>query len=267
MNRLNPSDPAVLLCARACELSYKEFGGREFNAGVAALGFKDYATFEKAGIEVYCMSDSKCIVVCFRGTDSKPDWLANAMTTKTAMHNPEWRVHTGFLRTVMVIEQEVRGYCLERLIGSDRALYVTGHSQGAANAILFSMRWFKDRVSGVVTFGSPRVGNEAFARAYNAVHAKHSLRFVNNNDSVCRVPWKCLGYSHVFRQQRFDSRGRLHSDYYPSWCWKLWDNIAGRIINLFKLKFGDGITDHSITDYIKLVGRVYCAPPAPEKTV
>ena len=242
-----------LLCARACELSYKDFKSRSFNAGVVKLGFDDFATFERAGVEAFCMSNQNTIVVCFRGTDSKPDFLADAMTSKTVLRLPNQKVHTGFLRTLMIVEQDVFNFCIERVAGGKRKLYVTGHSLGAAMGVLFSMRFFEEDVNGVVTFGCPRVGNEAFAKAFNAQHGAHSLRFVNNNDVVARLPMKCLGNSHVFRLQRFDRRGKLHSNFRPSRGWKFWDSFAGRIRNLARLKISDGVSDHSMSEYRRLV--------------
>jgi len=211
---------------------------------------------EMAGIEAFCMSDDTSIIVCFRGTDSRPDRLADAMASKTTMSYEHVQVHTGFLRTLMVIEQDVFNYCIDRLAGGTRKLYITGHSLGAAMAVLFSMRWLLDSVSGVVTFGCPRVGNRVFADMFNKKHGMHSLRFVNNNDAVTKMPFEWMGYAHVYHQQYFDRKGKLHVNYHPVRVWKTWDAFAGILRNWTRLRMGDGIKDHSISDYRKLLEKI-----------
>src|SRR5262249_54451343 len=77
-----------------------------------------------------------------------------------------------------------------------KPVWLTGHSLGAALATLAAARWAAGhRVQGLYTFGSPRVGNAAFA----ATVPGPCYRFVNNNDVVTRLPPPGLfaGYRHV----------------------------------------------------------------------
>lgn len=249
---MRATDKEALICARLCELSYVDFNGFLFNESLEReLGLPNIHTFDTAGVQAFVAWNDSTMFVCFRGTDSFDDWLADAMGTLTPFHSGGQKVHTGFMRTLLVIESDV-GKCVLDNVGT-RLLYITGHSLGAAMAVLFSMRWVQSTIDGVVTFGCPRPGNQAFSENFNLIHREHSLRFVNNNDAVPRVPWKCKGYSHVWRLQYFDRTGKLHEDFWPTKIWKLWDSVAGRIRHLARLKLGDGITDHSITDYRKLV--------------
>lgn len=51
------------------------------------------------------------------------------------------------------------------------------------------------KISGVYTFGCPRVGDRDFAERYNTMLVKRTFRFINRTDPVTRVPrW---GYKHV----------------------------------------------------------------------
>lgn len=87
-------------------------------------------------------------------------------------------------------------------------VYLTGHSLGGALSTLCAYDLASRSESGwrrrhVVppralvnySYGSPRVGNRAFARAFNDL-VPNCWRVVNNNDAVTSVP-RLLGYSHV----------------------------------------------------------------------
>ena len=249
--RVEAIDPVAVLCAKMCEASYLDFKGAEFKETMSALGFSSLVkTVENAGVEAFAVANDEEMVVCFRGTDSGADWLADASCGKTVFGRAGVLVHTGFMRTLMVVERDIVDFVLSN-VGS-RKIYVCGHSLGAAMAVLFSMRWLTNSIDAVVTFGCPRVGNKAFADEYNRVHSEHSLRFVNNNDAVTRIPLKMMGFDHVWRMQYFDRRGKLHAEYRPNFLKKAWDGFAGRVRNLGKRKLGDGIWDHSIHDYRRL---------------
>lgn len=248
---LKATNPIALLCARACELSYDDFKGDAFDKGIIGLGFNDICTIDTAGVQAFCAANADTLLVCFRGTDSGADWLANAMAGKITA-NLHGNVHIGFLRTLLVVEDQVNDFVMDR---PGRNLLITGHSQGAAMAVLHSSRIGRE-VHALVTFGCPRVGDDDFSILFNQIMSEVSLRFVNNNDAVCRVPLKSWGYRHVWRQQYFDRSGALHEDYKPTPLRKWWDSFSGVLRNLRRLKLGDGITDHSIHDYRRLVETV-----------
>ncbi|KAH7616902.1 putative Phospholipase A(1) DAD1, chloroplastic [Nannochloris sp. 'desiccata'] len=80
----------------------------------------------------------------------------------------------------------------------------TGHSLGGALATLaafdFSHRSSTSRRNNppkiaMYNFGSPRVGNKAFATEFNRA-VQHAWRLVNRNDAVVTVP-RLVGYCHV----------------------------------------------------------------------
>lgn len=267
-NKLDPRGDVALLAARACELSYEPLKGNAFNSGITSLGFDDVSTVDIAGVEgfVACSHNTAggladVLLVCFRGTDSGADWLADLsadrvdFSDKVPLRLTDMEVHTGFLRTLRVIENEINDAVARNIAG--RRLVVCGHSLGAAMAVLYAMRYYGGDVQAVVTFGCPRVGNAAFTNDFNKMHAHHSLRFVRNNDVVTRIPWKFMGYSHVWRQQYIDRWGRLHEDFKASKAWKLYDGFAGRIHRLCRFKLMGGIEDHDIHEYRRLVERAH----------
>lgn len=243
----------ALLCARACELSYLNFYGREFIGGVTALGFHRHSVIDKAGVQAFCAWNNHTLVVCFRGTDSSSDWLADAMASKVAIQGMSGKVHTGFLRTLLVVCDDVFAIVNNLMMdGGGLRLLVCGHSLGGAMATLFASRC-KYFIDLVCTFGSPRVGDAEFAARFNKRFKSHSLRFVNNNDAVARVPWKCMGYDHVWHQHYFDAAGRLHSFYSPGRLLKFWHAIQGRAYAALTVKLCDGGRDHSVSKYRALL--------------
>jgi len=97
------------------------------------------------------------------------------------------RVHTGFEDQYSSVRAEVER-ALQHI--SD-PLFIAGHSLGAALATLAA----RDRnVRGVYTFGSPRVGNQAFV---DSLKGTNIFRVVDDQDVVKTLPPPNLGYEHV----------------------------------------------------------------------
>ncbi|CAN0263726.1 unnamed protein product [Laminaria digitata] len=72
----------------------------------------------------------------------------------------------------------------------DWEVFVTGHSLGGALATLATLdhqRRYPEAKVTMYNFGSPRVGNRAFAKLYDRF-VGDSFRVVNNKDIVARLP-------------------------------------------------------------------------------
>jgi Predicted lipase len=102
------------------------------------------------------------------------------------------RVHLGFKNAFDVIRPQLDP--LVQTLTQGRTLWICGHSLGAALATLAADHYTATR--GVCTFGSPRVGDPTFARAFDTKFSERSLRYVNDHDVVTHVPLP-LGYKHV----------------------------------------------------------------------
>ncbi|KAM0905478.1 hypothetical protein ACQ4PT_017384 [Festuca glaucescens] len=109
-----------------------------------------------------------------------------------------------------MVVSEVRRL-LKKYEGEEVSITVTGHSLGAALAVLIA-----DELAGhggaptpvaVFSFGGPRVGNRAFAERVEARGAR-VLRVVNTHDVVPHLPPRPGGrwYADVGRELRLDSR-------------------------------------------------------------
>lgn len=85
-----------------------------------------------------------------------------------------------------------------------QSLWLTGHSLGAALAILCTANHvfiagdpIDKSVNGTYLFDSPRVTNKDFDQKLDADSSTRIFRFIKNNDLVKRVPQRSFGYSHV----------------------------------------------------------------------
>jgi triacylglycerol lipase len=102
------------------------------------------------------------------------------------------KVHKGFAAAYRSVAQEIVSE-VTRLQGlRRRPVYLTGHSLGGALATLCSLDlWITAGLSRrqifVSTFGSPRVGNEAFRSVYNRVVPMH-WRLVVVSDMIAQLP-------------------------------------------------------------------------------
>lgn len=97
------------------------------------------------------------------------------------------RVHHGFWEELTKVQEKVVRELLARG-GISRPLYVTGHSQGGAEAALATRAFLAAgfQVAATYTFAAPRAGNPAFARSIPAAFPFHRIEF--GNDIVPHVP-------------------------------------------------------------------------------
>ena len=138
------------------------------------------------------------VFVSIRGTETPGEWLCDFEAVPTASQIGTGTVHEGFQKVYEVIRDSALDGL--RLLNRDDQLFITGHSLGAALAILFA----NDVVSRtqnlqVCTFAGPRTGLGDFVDSYNT-HVPSTLRVVNRWDIVPNVPVPapplCL-YKHV----------------------------------------------------------------------
>jgi triacylglycerol lipase len=153
------------------------------------------------------------VILAFRGTSTTTDWISDAMASQVKFEfvNRAGQSHRGFTR----IYDSARDTILAVLedLSPGKALYVAGHSLGGALATLCALDIsvnspFRNPIA--YSFGSPRVGDLAFARAYEDKIAG-SFRVHNRFDVVTHLPpenfklpkrEKTFYYDHVSQAER-----------------------------------------------------------------
>jgi triacylglycerol lipase len=127
-------------------------------------------------------------VLVFRGTQrSYKDARTDLHCGIALSSGDKIRVHTGFGAAIDSLWDDIE----RQLSGLACPLFYTGHSLGAALAVLAASR---RTPQAAYTFASPRIGNEAFAASLADVPIH---RVVDDRDAVTSLPPKLLGFRHV----------------------------------------------------------------------
>ena len=228
--------------AEAAFLAYAwpEFVEHSFkNAGLPHCRY-----FSSLSTQCYVAHNEDFVIVAFRGSEISEragtekrdlryiiaDWVANSRTYLVDSGR-EGLVHQGFKEALdEVWEREYLEAYIDEVRkqgGRSRTVWFTGHSLGAALATLAADR-YADEVAGLYTFGSPLVGDTAFANAFRVDH----YRFVNNDDVVTKVPFFGIRfdgvpfpglYRHVGPTKYLDHEGHLIDN--PRLMVRLKDNL------------------------------------------
>jgi len=224
------ADASMLAYARygQAEMPMADFYEHLNRGGLRCLNLIG-ASWRGSGTQAYFAVNDQFAILAFRGTE--PTDLTDVAYDSDLIlwQEPEYRadpqadqfkraafVHHGFQRALdpywLHIAKCVAEY---RQAHPTAEICFTGHSLGAALAILASSRISDKRIS-VYTFGGPRVGNAGFSRRLLAAPKKTIVRFVNFNDSVAQVPTEGLYESAPQICQRLTSRGGWMNSSNPS---------------------------------------------------
>jgi hypothetical protein len=226
------------------------------------------------------------VVVSFRGTeflDGGSDLWTDASFPTVPFRSGWGNVHGGFASAYRTVSRLLD----ERLAKLPRGthVWVTGHSLGGALASLFSADLLARmesgdalRFDGLVTFGSPRVGDTAFFQRAESVAAKHKagLHRVQNvsasfleYDPIVHVPFRSsfgADFGHVGAPLQIYDDGSV--DYgNASARLGLPDDLVPAAIASFKRKLLDGLTStfpHFLARYAERVDRVLRSGNYPE---
>lgn len=138
--------------------------------------------------------------------------LMNLFRRKRAFRRA--KVHAGFAIAYGKIKNDIIGAAALLMQEKVRPVCFTGHSLGGALATLSSLDvhltlGIEPSRLIVASFGSPRVGNEAFRELYDEAILTH-WRFVAGGDLISRLPK--IGYRHVGKNVVLTSTGELFID-------------------------------------------------------
>lgn len=245
---MNIDIPTTKLTWALSRIAYQEDHGMA-EQQVRGLGLDGYVPFDAgASTQGFGCFDDERRFLAFRGTQPDPvDWITDARFNPI-QSTVGGSVHSGF----EVALHEVWDDIVPFLADTSRPAWITGHSLGAALAMLAAARHNHSggTVAGVYTYGQPRTGLGNFATAYDAALGEVTLRFVNHIDLVTRVPLLAQGYRHVGRRMYWDSEGALHPD--ASWWHVAKDDLIYRLTHFGRIQ-SIGLGPHFVPAYTKLV--------------
>jgi hypothetical protein len=153
----------------------------------------------------YVIEVGDTILLAFRGTDPQVpiNWLTNFETAVYEFgtkQNPLGSVHSGFFMNVEALWPYIHqaiGPLLRDESGKKR-LFITGHSLGAAMAVIAGARIYKSPVDGylpwqralrgIYTFGQPYVGDDTFCDVFRQRFGSKLHRHVYRKDVVPCLP-------------------------------------------------------------------------------
>ncbi|UUZ92076.1 lipase family protein [Paenibacillus sp. P25] len=185
----------AIFLAAVCGQTYVQFNDahglflvpRDFKAVCAFEALAYNNTLERFG---FILESDDTVIIAFRGTSSTADWVSDAIARQDKYkHAPDagW-THSGITRIYNSARKKILA-ALSRL-DPGKTLYITGHSLGGALAVLCAVdiaanTGFKS--PGVYTYGSPRVGDSVFAKAFaERIGASHRIH--NRFDLVTQPP-------------------------------------------------------------------------------
>ena len=147
----------------------------------------------------------KSIFIGFRGSSNVHNWLDNLQVSHiTPYDNKQISVEKGFYKIYSSLQYTLYNTIDELSLKYDTdKILITGHSLGGAIASLlaFDIYYysFSYQISSLITFGSPRVGNNYFSK-YMYSFPFPSYRITHYYDIVPHVPERLLDYKHVSQE-------------------------------------------------------------------
>jgi len=206
MNNVNAFTPAVYDLNTAVALS--EFSGIAYCDSTSIKSWKCTGCDSAfSNIQVYSNLYQKTfvadngkdtIIISFQGTNSENllTWIKN-IDAELITPKPSWcdgcLLHKGFYSIHSILFPLIRQDLNLRLKKLKNAnVYLAGHSLGGALATYMGFDLLRTNTLSakdltLYTFGSPRIGNKNFAKAFNSA-VKSCWRVVDNEDIVPHIP-------------------------------------------------------------------------------
>ena len=171
----------------------------------------------------------KRFTVVFRGSESITDWMYDLNICPHVLSR-DVVVHSGFYSQLHDggIYNEIQDVLRTVLLQyPDYTICSTGHSLGGALAILFAYEFTAKwkRAVTVVTFGCPKIGNEAFLRSFSSSPFLQHYRVTISSDTITALP---PFYNHVGTLITLSDSGLEVLQDIPWWrhtifySWKFW---------------------------------------------
>lgn len=159
------------------------------------------------GTEVMVLEnlETGLVYVVFRGSEEGDDWWTNldvgldSCLFEGAPNNA--LVHSGFQDALY---DEGIVYDVENvvtaIVGTDGEVFITGHSLGAAMAMMMSAylaNKYPNMMVTMASFAGPRTGNGGFKDWVEDMPNLALWRWTNDDDPVVRIPTNLQGFKHA----------------------------------------------------------------------
>lgn len=240
-----------LLFAYYARMAYEN--NADAKAMLSQLAIKNVHYIDIEGAQVFVFYNQFDLVISCRGTEPSAlnDILADLEIIKSTWSSTKNTgfVHRGFKEEVDKVYADILQYVLQN--GTNKKIWVTGHSLGAAMATQIAAKLIEDdcQIQCVYTFGSPRAGDADFA-SWCDKHLTHK-RFINNNDIVPCIP-TVLRWRHSGQCNYIKSSGAVITLGDISLA-RFLDKSFALVIGLINIRL-DAVADHSMDDYVRQLG-------------
>jgi triacylglycerol lipase len=210
----------ALALAKASELAYE--AQDDYKKILNEWGFYKVYPLNKHETQGFVAGKDDMILLVFRGTEqTKPedilmDVLACQENTKLG------KVHYGFLTALKFVWKDILK-ALEEFQDNNQNIWIAGHSLGGALATLAAVKLASknkcQNISGLYTYGKPRVGDKKFRSEFEKFFKTDAYRITNYKDPVSIIPFSiklkifkwtiALQYKHAGKMILFNESGEI----------------------------------------------------------
>jgi triacylglycerol lipase len=208
-------------CTNPNYSSFSEFHGDMKNKRkkIKKLGFKKFVYSYSQNLEILVLifRGRRDTIFSFRGTvvNNFINWNVDLRIWFKTL-GKTIKVHQGFYQALDSIWSGLVSYIDKKRY---HRVWLTGHSLGGALALLAGIRMFrefetesKELISGIYTFGAPRIGDKEFQALFDSNLKDRCFTFSNYNDIVSVIPpfiKRIMEYTNVGNLFYFDKSGGL----------------------------------------------------------
>lgn len=143
------------------------------------------------------------VFVGFRGSTNLKNWLTNIHFSMIYPYTSSIGLEKGFYNLFNSMKDEI--YDNISIISKKydtKNILITGHSLGGAISTLLTFDMLYNNLPyeiSLITFGSPRVGNQNFVEEFNKYNI-YSPRITHYYDIVPHLPQEFLNYKHISQE-------------------------------------------------------------------
>lgn len=233
----------AITAARWSKMAYDH--GPMFRGSYPSTTFNFIDLMPQTDVQCLVVTEPSRVTFAFRGTADLRAWLVDAQIGLSPYRfRPGVKMHAGFKSNVEAILPRLAPIAqAAQKAGKD--IYVTGHSLGGAEGCIFTYRLGIElaiKVKARYSFGEPRSLNRAGSRDYETLCVP-TWRVLDEDDLVCRIPWRFGLYRHVGQTAFMDKWGNLAEN--EPWYAHLPSDLAAVCAS-----YKSPLSDHGIDKYI-----------------